>query len=332
MTWRTPSSASIADAPVPPPAILVAEDDPVFRRVIERCLRDWGYEVVVAKDGASAWRVLQTRDAPNLLILDWMMPGLDGLELCRRIRRQPHARYRYVLLLTAKDEKKDIVAGLEAGADDYLTKPFHISELGARLRAGLRLLDLENRLMRVQGELNHRATHDDLTGLLNRPAILQFLATELERSRCRRTQVAVLMLDLDCFKQINDRHGHLTGDAVLREVGRRLPSLLRSCDGAGRYGGEEFLIVMPDLAPELVGAQADRLRQSIAGEPVLCGALPVWTSASVGVVISSPATPLSDQELLLAADTVLYRAKATGRNRVEFVRSDEAPAPSGLGV
>ncbi len=317
--------------PAPPPTILVAEDDPVSRRVIDHCVRAWGYPVVLAQDGTNAWDLLQAPDAPNLLILDWMMPGLDGPELCRRIRRQAHTRYRYVLLLTAKDEKDDVVAGLEAGADDYLTKPFHVSELGARLRTGMRILHLEDRLMRVQEELNYRATHDSLTGLLNRPAILQFLTRELERSRRRRSQVGVLMLDLDRFKQINDLHGHQAGDAVLKEVGQRLRASLRPYDGAGRYGGEEFLIVVPDLAGDYVAAHGERLRQRIASEPVVFGSQRRSVSASVGAVVSSPAVWLSSEALLSAADTALYRAKSAGRNRVELgdAESVEAPFRSG---
>ena len=317
--------------PAAPPSILVAEDDPVSRRIIERCLREWGYSVVLAQDGTRAWDVLQSNDAPSLLILDWMMPGLDGLELCRRIRCQAHTRYRYVLLLTAKDQKDDVVAGLEAGADDYLTKPFHVSELGARLRTGLRILHLEDRLMRVQEELNYRANHDALTGLLNRPAILQFLTRELERSRRRHSQVGVLMLDLDRFKHINDRFGHLAGDAVLKEVGQRLRASLRPYDGAGRYGGEEFLVVIPDLAAEHVAGHAERLRLRIASEPVVHGALRASVSASLGAVVSSATAWLSAEELLFAADTALYRAKAGGRNRVECADPEHAGMPHTTG-
>src|SRR5579863_10029020 len=163
--------------------VLIAEDDPIFRRILERWFKRWDYGVTAVENGVDAWVVLQSDDAPQLAILDWMMPGMDGIELCRRIRTRNQGPYRYVLLLTAKDDKQDVVAGLEAGADDYLTKPFDVDELRARVRAGKRILDLQEALIRAQSALQFEAAHDRLTAIWNRGAILDLLKKEMERAR-----------------------------------------------------------------------------------------------------------------------------------------------------
>jgi two-component system cell cycle response regulator len=301
--------------------ILVAEDDPVFRRLLEATLKKWGYDVVLAEDGDKAWEVLQREDAPRLAILDWVMPGLDGPQICRAVRSLGDQRYVYLLLLTAKSEKEDLVKGLEAAADDFLTKPFDAEELRARLRAGIRILDLQERL-RVE------ATHDSLTGLWNRGATLDLLRRELSRGERQGTPVTVIMADVDHFKQINDMYGHLTGDVVLREVAHRLSSAVRGYDVAGRFGGEEFLIVFPGCAVASAAAQAERLRACINREPVDTpeGLIPV--TLSLGVAASEPVTEVDPDLLLHAADTALYRAKSRGRNCVELATAVGLRIPS----
>jgi diguanylate cyclase (GGDEF)-like protein len=291
--------------------ILIAEDDAVSRRMLEATLKKWGYDVVVTEDGDKAWEVLQREDAPRLAILDWVMPGLDGPQICRAVRSLGDQRYVYLLLLTAKSEKEDLVKGLEAGADDFLTKPFDAEELRARLRAGIRILDLQETL-RVQ------ATHDSLTGLWNRGATLDLLRRELSRGERQGTPVTVIMADIDHFKQINDMYGHLTGDVVLREVAHRLSSAVRGYDVTGRFGGEEFLIVFPGCAVASAAAQAERLRACINREPVDTPEGPIPVTLSLGVAASEPVTEVDPDLLLCAADTALYRAKSRGRNCVEL--------------
>ncbi len=299
--------------------ILVADDDAVSRRLLEATLKKWGYDVVVADDGDKAWEVLQREDAPQLAILDWVMPGLDGPQICREVRSLGEQRYVYLLLLTAKSEKEDLVKGMDAGADDFLTKPFDAQELRARLRAGIRILELQETL-RVQ------ATHDSLTGLWNRAATFDFLRRELNRGERQGTPVTVVMTDIDHFKQINDTYGHLTGDVVLREVAHQLSSAVRGYDVIGRFGGEEFLIVLPGCAGADAMDQAERLRACINREPVDTPEGPIPVTLSLGVAVREGAVAVDPDSLLRAADGALYRAKSGGRNRVELAAAQELHA------
>ena len=299
--------------------ILVADDDAVSRCMLEATLKKWGYDVVVAEDGAQVWEVLKAEDAPQLAILDWVMPGLDGPQICRKVRHLGDQRYIYLLLLTAKSEKEDLVKGLDAGADDFLTKPFDAQELRARLRAGIRILELQETL-RVE------ATHDSLTGLWNRAASLDFLRRELNRGERQGTPVTVIMADIDHFKQINDTYGHLTGDVVLREVAHRLSSAVRGYDVTGRFGGEEFLIVFPGCAAANAVDQAERLRAGINQEPVDTPEGPIPVTLSLGVAVREGAVVVDPDSLLRAADGALYRAKSGGRNRVELAAAEELHA------
>ncbi|MBZ5651268.1 MAG: diguanylate cyclase [Acidobacteriia bacterium] len=299
--------------------VLIAEDDPIFRRVLESWLQKWNYRVITLENGLDAWSILQQKDAPQMAILDWMMPGLDGIELCRRIRSQQPGHYKYVLLLTAKGSKEDIVAGLEAGADDYLTKPFDVNELRARVRAGKRILELQDALLSVQTELQFQSAHDHLTGLWNHGAIAGLLQREAQRSARMGHPLGVMMADLDHFKRINDSYGHQTGDAVLREVAGRMLASVRNYDYVGRYGGEEFLIVLTECTASALAATAERMRACISGTPVATDAGPIPVTVSIGCVTghaTGPSFP-KGEDLLHAADTALYRAKNNGRNRVE---------------
>ncbi|HKV82740.1 MAG TPA: diguanylate cyclase [Candidatus Sulfotelmatobacter sp.] len=294
--------------------VLLAEDDPIFRRVLQSRLKSWGYRVILAEDGNQAWKLLQQPNTPDLLILDWIMPGTDGIELCRRLRAMPQERYQYILLLSGRDQKRDVVAGLEAGADDYLTKPFDISELRARLRAGKRILMLQHELIQAREALRFQATHDDLTGLWSHGATLHLLATELQRSIRSHTHTGVLMIDLDHFKSVNDTYGHLTGDVVLRETGRRIHQVVRNYDFVGRYGGEEFMVVLSNCTPDDLRRIADRACGALSETPISTDAGDVNVTISVGGVIGSG--EMHAAELLSLADTALYEAKRSGRNRV----------------
>ncbi len=286
----------------------------MFRRILQSWLQNWGHEVLIAENGARAWDILQQEQPPELLILDWIMPEVDGTELCRRIRGQQRSRYQYILLVTGKNDRQDVVRGLDARADDYLTKPFDRDELRARLRVGKRILDLQDSLIHAREELRFQATHDVLTGLWNRGALMELLNHELDRSRRANAPTAVLMLDLDHFKRINDTYGHLAGDAVLKEAAQRLTRAIRSYDCAGRYGGEEFLVVLPGCDRGQTQNTAERIRSEIGGSPVLAAGAKISFTASIGATVADGGS-CSPAEILAAADTALYEAKNAGRDR-----------------
>ena len=296
--------------------ILIADDDPVSRHVLEGTLYKLGYEVSVFTDGTQAVRALVATDGPRLAILDWMMPGPDGLEVCRRVRdTAPH--YVYIIILTSRDRREDILAAYDAEADDFLTKPFEIVELRARLRSGERVLALQERLLAIQEALRHEATRDSLTGLWNRRMILEQLNREFHRASRDGEALAVTVADLDHFKEVNDRHGHVIGDAVLRAASDRMRSVLRSYDFIGRYGGEEFLIILPACEPGLALSIAERARRAMGAMPLAVDGKDIHVTVSLGVACTSKAT--SDPAALIhAADQALYRAKAAGRDRVEI--------------
>lgn len=315
--------------------ILIADDDAFSRALLERTLQSLGYDVLALTNGADAWAALQRPDTPRLAVLDWMMPGLDGLEVCRRVRELQRAQeqavavfgatqYIYIVLLTAKAEKADIVAGLDSGADDYLTKPFDEGELKARLKTGRRIIALESALLSANEQLARQATYDPLTGVLNHGAIHQELRTEISRAMRESDEIGIILADLDHFKDVNDTYGHPAGDSVLRDAAHRMQKQVRAYDKIGRYGGEEFLFVIPRGGVKPTRDVAERIRESIASAAFQTTDLSISVTISLGVAAALGGTPIEPGALIKAADRALYRAKREGRNRVVCMALDQS--------
>ena len=296
--------------------ILIAEDDFTSRGILTAILKKWGFDPVVTENGGAAWDALQRPDAPRLVLLDWNMPGMDGLEVCRRLRERDSRNPPYVILLTARGEKGDLVQGLEAGANDYVAKPYDNEELQARIRVGQRMLDMQSHLLEAQDALEHQATHDFLTGIFNRRAILDRLAQEISRAKRENTSLSIGMCDIDHFKNINDAYGHQAGDEALVIFTRCLQSRLRDYDSLGRYGGEEFFVIAPGSVGHSGESLYERLRAGVAAAEITTKAGIVSLTVSIGV---APGTGQSTVDALIAAaDAALYQAKAEGRNRVVY--------------
>ncbi len=298
--------------------VLIAEDDVIFRRILESTLHKWEYEVISSCDGEEAWRLLQSANSPRLVILDWMMPGLDGIEICRRVRSQKDKPYTYILLLSAKGHRGDMIAGLDAGADDYIIKPFDPMEMRGRLRAGQRIVELQEQLLAAREELQYLASHDSLTRLLNRSAIIAALQRQLTQARKSGSAVTVAMADVDHFKNINDTLGHTVGDAVLYEISQRMSRSVRPYDSIGRYGGEEFLIVFEGCGSAEAFPVAERLRKRIGDERFQLPEASLSVTISVGVAASRPGEEEDQEDIIRRADAALYVAKNSGRNRVVY--------------
>jgi len=251
-----------------------------------------------------------------LLIVDWMMPVMSGLELCKKIKEAETSHYVYIIFLSAKGEKKDIVRGLKAGADDYLTKPFDKEELFSRINVGLRIIRLEQALKAANQKLYLLATLDGLTKILNRRELLNRLKEELSRASRKGTTFYLFMLDIDRFKKVNDEYGHEAGDRVLIEVVDRIKSRLRSYDVFGRYGGEEFLIGISEADKGIAREIAERLRRCICEKPFNIGGRDLTVSISIGLAEVKPSRNIDLEAAIRKADTALYKAKQQGRNRV----------------
>ena len=297
--------------------VLIADDSAVSRRLLQATLERWDYEVVSAVDGTSAWDFLQQPDAPRLAILDWMMPGFTGVEICHMVREQNAEPYTYIILLTSRNQTEDVVEGMNAGADDYLAKPFNFSELRVRLRAGRRIIELQAELLSAREALRQQATHDSLTGVKNRGTIVESLEIEIVRAERTQSALGVIMVDLDMFKLVNDTFGHAAGDAVIRECAERMRVNIRPYDGLGRYGGEEFLLILPGSDCAATNSQAERLRQSLLAKPVEFDGHGIPITGSFGATAFVPGANL--EMLVNTADVALYKAKRLGRNRVEFL-------------
>jgi two-component system chemotaxis response regulator CheY len=297
--------------------ILIADDDLFLRQMLEAELRRAGHDVVTVGDGRAAWDLLQ-QERIRLIVVDWLMPGLDGGTLIRRIRDAGWPGYTYAILLTARDGHGDVVEGFAMGADDYVTKPFRVEELLARIGAGVRILEVERQLTESLAREEARATRDALTGLPNRRALCDQARAEISRAVRERTSVGVIMVDLDDFKSINDRFGHAAGDEALRRVAGVLQESRRAYDFTGRWGGDEFLVILPGATASQAGRVAERIRAAIhAIELPVAGTSTASVRASLGVAAAIPAqSPVGLDELLARADDAMYRTKRDGGDRV----------------
>jgi len=301
--------------------ILIAEDDLTSRSILVALLNRWGYEPIAVDNGDSAWELLQQPQAPMLALLDWTMPGLNGIDVCRRVRECNSENPPYLIILTARGETSSIVKGLDAGANDYMTKPYNKDELLARLRTGQRMIKLQTELVAAKQALGYEAIHDSLTGALNRRGVLSRLEAELVRARRNKTTLSIGLCDIDHFKEINDRYGHQTGDTVLQAVVTTIKKELREYDLLGRLGGEEFLIVAPDSSTAYVEKIYERLREKVEALrfPTLTG--DTLITVSIGVIKTYGST--NADSLLAEADAAMYRAKKLGRNRVVAIFAPE---------
>lgn len=292
--------------------VLVADDDPAILRLLQAYLQAAEYEVLLATSGQQALELIE-RHQPSYLITDWDMPGMDGVELCRRVRGLELSGYVYVVFLTSRSGQDDLLSAMSAGADDFLNKPLRKTELLARLGAGARILKLESRLSQL-------AAHDALTELPTRRAFEVLLAKEWERAHRCRVPLSAVMLDIDYFKRINDTHGHLTGDEVIRGVANLLRNTARTADILCRYGGEEFVVLLPETDEAAAVIWAERFRAVVADQwlPLRDSSVRVTVSLGVAEMLAE----VEDKEEFLAlADQCLLAAKEHGRNRVVSFRT-----------
>jgi two-component system cell cycle response regulator len=303
--------------------ILIADDDPISHEMLRSFLVQWGYDVVTAEDGNAAWEHLQSPHAPRMALLNWMMPGRNGIDVCREMRRQRPEPYTYILLFTAKDAKESFIEGLESGADDCLTKPFHPQELRARIRVGLRLLNLEDNFVQTREAMQFKATHDALTGVWNCGAILETLDQEIGRSRREGASLGVLIAGLDQFQSVNDTHGHSAEDCVLREATQRLRANVRLYDAVGRYAGTQIPILLPGCNRSETENKAERLREAILQQSVETESGPLKITMSMGGVATGDWPEYTASQILRLADLALDRAKEEGKNRTVIAGAAE---------
>jgi len=300
--------------------ILLAEDDPISRRLFEKILVKEGFTVTTVENGRKALDLLRQQFFP-IVLTDWQMPEMEGPELCRAIREENPDRYVFIIMLTSKGTKDDIISGLNAGADDYLTKPAHYAELIARIKTGVRILELEKSLKAAVDEIHLLSITDPLTGIYNRGYINERLPQEVRRAKRYGRDFSILMCDIDHFKKVNDTYGHLAGDAVLKKFVECLTSVIRQqVDWAGRYGGEEFLVVLPETDQAGAMVVAERLRQTVQKGEMQIEACSIPITASFGVTGFSPQEwpeAIKPEALLQQADILLYEAKEAGRNQAK---------------
>jgi len=300
--------------------ILIAEDNPVSRKLIEKALIKAGHKVVSVENGRKALELLNQNFFP-IVLTDWVMPEMNGIELCQAIRKTDTPGYVYIVLLTAKDLKDDIVTGLKAGADDYLTKPFNHAELIARLNTGKRILKLERSLKEANEEITILSITDPLTGCYNRVYLNKHLPQEINRARRYGHPLSLILSDIDHFKKVNDTYGHIVGDHILKEFVKCFTEIIReNVDWVARYGGEEVLIILPETDVKHAILLAERLRNNLSQRVIKIQGKQINITASFGITGFDSTTPdekISPEYMINKADKFMYQAKKEGRNRVE---------------
>lgn len=297
--------------------VLIAEDEPTGNLLLKNMVFRWGFDTVPAFDGAEAWKRLQEEDAPQIVILDWMMPGMDGLEVCRRIREMEKGkdRYTYVIMLTGRGDTEDMVTGIDTGADDYIVKPFNQEELRARLRTARRNIELHMALRAANKKLQIMSRLDPLTGALSRSAILADLDLAMYRSRREEKTLTIALIDIDDLKEMNQRHGRSAGDKVLQESVRRISASLRRTDNFGRYGGDEFLAILLGANSRTGIKICHRIQNIIVKKEIILPdhSVPVTVSQSLAAWDGKA----DIKQFISSAEQALLTTKANGRNRVE---------------
>lgn len=296
--------------------VLIAEDDATSGMILESIIKKWSYTPVVVRDGEKAWEIMRSQNAPRLVILDWQMPGMSGINVCRKIRSLKTSDPPYIIVLTTRGEKKDIVTALESGANDFISKPYDPDELKARLNVGKRMLQLQSALLDALSALEHEAMHDPLTGIYNRRAIIMMLEKEMARARREKTNLYIGMCDLDHFKKINDTHGHKAGDDAIVDFTKCAGKVMRISDHIGRYGGEEFLLIIPGSSGQGPGEVFDRICRSVRKNTTQADGRKINFTVSIGVASFSGNNNVD--HILKSADKALYHAKNSGRDQVAF--------------
>lgn len=298
--------------------ILVVDDSRAQRQLLSQLLREWGYQVVAVRDAEEAWSVLQTQAPPDVCLIDSDMPDVSGLELCRRIRAAQKMST-YLIFVAAKRDTEELIRGLECGADDCICKPCNDVELQVRVKAGMRIMAAQREILSTHAMLKSQAFRDGLTGLWNHTASLELLERELARAERVGTPLSICLVDVDCFKTVNDRFGHLVGDTMLREISSLVQSCVRRCDAVGRYGGDEFLVILPGAGIDAAMSVAERIRCL-----VVLAAVPSTEEPSITVSLGVHQWQKRESpiEAINRAESALHRAKQYGRNRVEV--SDNA--------
>ena len=316
-----------------PLGVLVVEDDREIRDMVTMMVKSMGYTVVTAVNGKDAFTRLREQSV-DIVLLDLMMPEMDGFEFCQRVREDPTLRDLHIIITSARDALEDKVRGLELGAADYLTKPFSLTELQARIKVGERIVRYQKMLQAQQTQLEHLAREDVLTGLANRRRFEERAREELLRAGRYQHPLSVLLTDLDHFKAINDTYGHAYGDSVLKEVGQTFARHCRSSDLCARYGGEEFAILLPETQLTEAKLVAERLCTAVRNLTFPQATKEIHVTASFGIACFDTSNPQSLEELMEQSDQALYTAKHNGRNRVEVYAGpgrSSAPPSSAAG-
>jgi two-component system, cell cycle response regulator len=309
--------------------VLIAENDSATRLRLRSALDERFFDITLANDGSAVWAALDREDPPKVYLLDWEIPGFDVLEFCRKLREASPAYYPYLLILAPAQNRHEVALALQAGADDYLATPFAEEDLQAHLHVAARIIERQDNLINTWEESRLQAMKDTLTGLWSRAAFLELFERELNRAARAESQTGLMFLDLDHFKTINDSHGHLVGDLVLKEFARCLTVHVRSYDFAGRFGGDEFCVALPDSNREQLCMRAEAIREGIATDCVRVAEGMIPLTVSIGATVVPPFSQDVTAFPFVIADLALYKAKASGRNSTVYCEKTWTTAPTG---